>query len=1169
MKCPKCQFDNPESAKFCIECGHKFGEELAIEGERKQVTILFSDLSGYTAMSERLDPEEVKNIISRIFGEIGQVVVKYDGCIEKFIGDAVVAFFGVPKAHEDDPVRALRAAKEMHEIVNAMSHQFESKIGKPLSMHTGINTGLVVTGEVTTGKGPLGVTGDTVNVAQRLSGLAKPGQILVGEETYRQAGGYFAFEKLEPTKVKGKTEPVPAYRVVEEKVKVGRIRGFPTQGISSPLVGRNAEFVAIRGCVNRLLDGQGGILSVIGEAGIGKSRLMAEIRNQTDLSSLQWLEGRTLSYGQKISYWPFQEIMRQYAQISEDDSDLEAWQKLESRIIELFAADTGEILPYLASLLTLDIKGEYATQIKYLDGEAMGRQVFLASRRFFERLAQTQPLMLVFEDLHWADESSRLLLEHLLPLANRAPLLICGVSRPEPKTQVFRLREIAAKDFDRRYTEIRLSPLSQTECTQLMKNLVKIENLPTRVREIIVHKAEGNPFFLEEIMRSLIDRGAVVRDTTTGRWRATAHIETINIPDTIQGVIMARVDRLDEELKQVLRTASVIGRSFLYRILQAIEQALRELDRRLDDLQAIELIREKQRIPELEYIFKHALVQETTYESVLLQKRRELHARVGQAIETLFPDRLEEFYSMLAYHYVRAEAWGKAQDYLFKAGDQAGRIAADTEALAHYHQAIETYGVVFGDKWDPIQRASLERKMGEAFYRRGDHQKALEYLNRALGYLGKRLPNSRLEVPLGILREVVVQIGHRIFPRLFVKTIQGPVNQAIEEEAHIYEVIAWIYVQTNPKLFLLVTIKLLNLSEQNSFHHGIVIGGTALGLIADFLSWSRLAEFYMYKAASLAERIQAPGAVGVAYQNLALHEVFAGRLNKAVEYGLLGVEAYRKGGYWNLHGWGITIYLVIFPYLYKGDFIKASPHAQDLVRFGQDADDPQLLCWGLSALGHVQLRKGDLGQAIANLNEAIKLAEAIPDYRWSGVSGGFLGRCYIHQGSLDQALSVLLKTESIIVRHNLKGMVSVSLRNNLATLYLLFAEKNMGSKKAKWMGRARIACKKALKQGKVYRFGLPEAMRLKGTYEWLSGRSVTAKKWWQHSLSLGEELGMRPDLAITYLEMGSRLKDRAHLERAAAIFAEIGGEWDLAQAQKLLQLYDASSNSMSGMTHSV
>jgi class 3 adenylate cyclase/tetratricopeptide (TPR) repeat protein len=1188
MKCPKCQADNPESMKFCVECGKKLeivcpkcgfsnspifkfcGEcghpleepaapkiKTSIEGERKHITVLFSDLSGYTAMTERLDPEEVKKIIGQIFGQVAQVVAKYEGQVEKFVGDAVMAVFGIPMAHEDDPLRALWAAREINEAMGAMSSQFEARVGKPLLMHTGINTGLVVTGEAMLEKGALGVAGDTVNIASRLSSLAKAGTILVGQDTYLQTQGYFEFEKQEPTRVKGKTEAVSIYKVLQPKMRVEHPRRLAVQGISSPLVGRDAEFVALKGCLNRLLDGQGGIVCIIGEAGIGKSRLMAEIRNYLRdtqaISSLQWLEGRTLSYGQKISYWPFQEIIWQYAGITEDDSETAAWQKLEGRISSLFAEETGEILPYLSTLLGLGVRGEYAEGLKYLDGKSMGSQIYLTSHRFFERLARVQPLVLVFEDLHWVDESSMLLLEHLLPLVMRVPLLICGISRTDPKIPIERIREIATREYERRYTELRLSPLSQSDSLQMMHNLMEIDNLSSTMREKIVHKVDGNPFFLEEIMRSLIDTGAVVHDSSTGRWKTTEKLDLFTIPDTIQGVIMARVDRLDEEIKQVLRTAAVIGRSFLYRILNTIAEEVRQLDQDLDQLQTVELIRVKQKIPELEYIFKHALVQEATYGSILLQRRRELHSKVGQAIEALFPDRLEEFYSLLAYHYARAENWVKAQEYLFKAGDQAGKIAADAEALTHYQEAIETYTRVFGDKWDPIQRGSLERKMGEAFYRRGEHKKALEYLDRALGYLGKRLPNSRLGVRLGILREIAVQIGHRVFPRLFVMRKEGPVNQAIEEQARIYEVMAWIHVHTNSKLFLLVTIKFLNFSEQNSFHHGIVIGCTALGLIADFLSLSWLAEFYMYKAASLAERIQGPGAVGVAYQNLSVHGVYTGKLDKAVEYGLLSVEAYRKGSYWNLHGWGMTIYLLIFPYLCKGDFINGLAYAQDLVRFGQQADDPQLLCWGLSALGHVHLRKGDLGQAIANLSEAIKLAEEIPDYRWSGISGGFLGMCYIRQGNLDQALSVLGETESIIVRHNLTGMVSACLRNNLANLYLLFAEKSVRSEKAKWMERARIACKKALKQGKAYRFGLPETMRLKGAYEWLRGKPVTAKKWWQRSLSLAEELGMRPDLAMTYLEMGQRFKDRAHLEKAEAIFANIGAEFDLAQTRKLLE----------------
>ena len=579
MKCPKCQSENREGMRFCEECGAEMelvcpgcnariplgkrfcGEcgqvltkPVATEkeekrvgpGERKLVTVLFSDLSGYTAMSEKLDPEEVKEITTRIFGEAAKIVDRYEGFVEKYIGDAVMALFGVPKAHEDDHLRAIRAAREIHEIVNTVSLPSAEKIGRRLAFHSGIATGLVVSGEVNLEKGTHGVAGDTINLASRLSGVAPPGEILVGENTYLQAKGAFSFEKLEAVSLKGKAEPVTPYRLIE--TKPAPLRGLATQGISSPLVGRNAEIAAIKAGVNRLLDGQGGILSVIGEAGLGKSRLMAEIHRHYAHENLLWLEGRTLSYGQKMSYWPFREILWHYAGITEDDDESEAWKKFETSITALFPAEGREILPYLASLIGLEVKGNVGENLKHLDGESMGKQIYLSSRRFFERLAQTRPLVLVFEDLHWADESTILLIEHLFALIARVPLLICGVSRPEVNVPALRLRESALKDHERRYTEIRLSPLSPTECTDLMNNLLSIEDLPSRVRQVILQKADGNPFFLEEIMRTLIDRGAVRPEN--GRWRVTSQIETITIPDTIQGVIMARIDRLDEEVKQ-------------------------------------------------------------------------------------------------------------------------------------------------------------------------------------------------------------------------------------------------------------------------------------------------------------------------------------------------------------------------------------------------------------------------------------------------------------------------------------------------------------------------------------------------------------------------------------------------------------------------------------------
>ena len=317
----------------------------------------------------------------------------------------------------------------------------------------------------------------------------------------------------------------------------------------------------------------------------------------------------------------------------------------------------------------------------------MGHQLYRASRLYFTRLAQERPLVVVFEDVHWLDASSAALLEHLLPLDRRAaaPGVLRGAARARHGAHPPAAAGAHAT-YAERATEIALQPLSPAQSETLVRNLVDLDDLPPGLRDLILAKAEGNPFFVEEIVRSLIDLGGLVRDRSTDNYRVTERATAISLPDTLVGVIMARVDRLDEDLKQVLRLASVIGRSFFYRLLAAISEAERELDESLAGLQARELVLERARDPELEYVFKHALVQEATYESILKQRRRELHGKVAASIEVLFADRLEDFSGLLAYHYTQAEDWEKAQEYLFKAGDQAGSIAADAEALEHYER---------------------------------------------------------------------------------------------------------------------------------------------------------------------------------------------------------------------------------------------------------------------------------------------------------------------------------------------------------------------------------------------------------------------------------------------------------------------------------------------------
>ena len=1173
ISCPACKKANPPDSAFCDACGHglkgkKHAHPLdpskaaahlvfpasgtrplssSLEGERKHVTVLFSDLSGYTAMSERLDPEEVKEITSRIFGEVAAIVARYDGSTEKYIGDAVVALFGVPKSHEDDHLRAIRAACEIHESVKTLGANYGEKIGTRLTFHTGITTGLVVTGQVNLEKGTLGLVGDTLNLASRLCSIAKPGEILISESACSKSKGFFSFERLGRVSVKGKEDGIIPYRLLEEKKEISR--GLADLGLTSPLVGRAAEVAAIKTSVNRLLDGQGGILSLIGEAGLGKSRLMAEIRRSYENHDLLWLEGCTLSYGQKMSYWPFREILWQFAGITQDDSDVEAWEKFERMILGLFPIESGEILPYLASLIGLEVKGSLGRSFPRLDGEAMGKQIYLSSRRFFERLAQ-KALVLVLEDLHWADESTVLLIEHLFSLIYRVPLLVCLLSRPETEAPAARLRDTALKDHERRYTDIRLNPLSPTECIDLMNNLLTIENLPSRTSQLILQKAEGNPFFLEEIMRTLLDRGAVRYES--GSWKATSHIETITIPDTIQGVIMARIDRLDEEVKQILRIASVIGRAFLYRLLKEVTKAVMELDRHLDTLTAKDLIREKQRIPELEYVFKHALVQESTYESILLKKRIELHGKVALAIESLFSERLDEFTSVLAYHYAKAEDWEKAQDYLFKAGDQAGSIAADAEALGHYHQALETYTRVFGDKWDPIQRGILERKMGEAFYRRGEYDQAMEYLQRALVYFGRpRLPTQRFGIGWGIVREAAIQVGRRIFPRWLTWKPDGMIDRAFDEVLRIYEVIETIDSTRAPDRFLLTTLTCLNLCERKGFAPGVSMEYSTLRYIAYLLNLPRMVGFFRERSIALAEETQQTAALVRSYLVATIVECEAGRFRESIAYGLKGAGICRREGHPNLTFWAFTATFTSLSYCYLGAFREALQLANELIRTGEDVKDPHVYACGVSILAVIQERQGYLQDCIVNLKKAIEVSKTIPDHELRVLGEYTLSRCYLRLGNIGGCVNAAIQAVKYREKHKLRLSTQYVILA-LFRAYLAEAERNSGEEREKWLRRSKGTCKKALRLAKVRRTTLPETIRLQGVYEWLSGRRPAAEKYWQRSTTLAQKMGMRYDLAMSHLEMGRRLDNRESLQQADAIFAEIGAECDLEQARSCL-----------------
>ena len=724
--CPKCQFVNPSQFRFCGECGSKLekvSEEVKggaeLEGERKYVTVLFSDLSGYTSMSEKLDPEEVKEIMSRIFGEIAQVVTRYEGFIEMFLGDAVMVLFGVPKSHEDDPVRAIKAAREIHDIVEGLSPEMERKIGHPIAMHSGINTGLVVIGQVDMEKGTHGASGDTINLASRLQDLARRGEILVGQDTYRQAEGYFIFESMEPIVVKGKTEPVQIHKVLSQKDQP--VTTHRLSGMRADLIGRKMEMDELREAVAGLANGKGRIFSICGDAGTGKSRLVEDFKATVDPEKIQWIEGHAYAYSQNIPYFPLIDLLSRVFHIEETDKPDEVKGKVESGMKQLMS-EGWDLVPYVGSLYSLNY-----TEIKDVSPEFWRSRLQESIQGIFAALAKKSPTVFFFEDLHWADPSFVDLFRRTA-LEIRQPAIVLCVYRPP--FNLFTSHQLTG--LEKVYREIRLQDLSLSEAQDMLASLLKTKNIPSDLKRLIQTKTEGNPFYLEELVNSLIESEALVREN--GDWKITRALNESEISSSIHGLISGRLDRLEKETKRILQEASVIGRAFLYEILLKITELKDRIEAGLNTLERLDLIRTRSLQPDLEYMFKHPLTQEVVYNGLLKKERQRIHEQIGVVMERLFENRLPEFYETLAFHFTHGRSAHKAVDYLMKSGEKSLARYAVQESHEYYKEA---YNLITGKETKTEEERELLfvllNKWSMVYYYRGDYKGQTDLLSRHEG----------------------------------------------------------------------------------------------------------------------------------------------------------------------------------------------------------------------------------------------------------------------------------------------------------------------------------------------------------------------------------------------------------------------------------------------------
>ncbi|CAB1078795.1 Adenylate cyclase (EC / Guanylate cyclase (EC [Olavius algarvensis Delta 1 endosymbiont] len=1196
MKCSNCRFDNPEGSKFCNECGQKlvsaakpvsqppsFDDKLSriqrhlpqsltektitqrdrIEGERKHVTVMFCDMEGFTPLVERLGPEASYEIMDQIYEILIREVNDFEGTVNEMTGDGIMALFGAPIALEEAPQRALWSALSIHRELAKFNSQKQG-IGT-IRMRIGVHSGPVVVGTLGNDlRVEFKAVGDTVNLASRMEGMAEPGSTYVTGAIHMLTRGLFRFKAIGKKTVKGKSEPITVYKLLSAREDIYRHRLGAERMIYSEMVGRSRELDQLVHQLEKVIKGEGSIVNIVGEAGAGKSRLLTEWKKHDLVKNVTLIEGRAISMGRNLSFHPIIGLLKQWMRIRSSDKDAVAEKKLETAVRSLYPDRFGEVIPFIATLMGLKLSDKYQKKIQGIEGEALENLILKSARELLTKACELTRLVIVIDDLHWADTSSIELLISLLRLTETQSILWINLFRPGYEETGQRLIAAIKEKFSDYYVELALDPLDEDLSEKLIGNMVNVGGLHHPVIGQIVQRAGGNPFFIEEVVRSFIDEGAVV--LKNGKFEVTEKIEAMSIPRTINDVLMARIDRLEEKTRYLLKVASVIGRHFFHRIISDVVQGIQDLDAKLNYLKDIQLIREHQRMQELEYLFKHALAQEAAYDSILPQRRKSLHLQVARTIEKVFGDKLHEFYGMLAYHYSRADNLDKAEEALVKAGEEALKSSASSEALHYYQEALDIYLRKYGETADPEIVAELEKNIAVALYNRGLYEEAVVYFDKALNYYWGKKPKSPFIAGCRFMSEFSHLLISLYLPALkFKKT---PTDRDLDALDLFLKKLKALSV-INAKVYFVDSFqfyKRLAKFDLTQFEGGIGFFEGASTLFSfTGISFRLSRKILDYASARVYEDKEKMFIVHDLCETI--HDYMQGNwksirdpddelVNKNLSIG----EVYWTSQHYHWHG---------LPQLYQGNLDVAEGLVQKL------ADIHDLFENDLCIMLKFLLSSG-------LLMERRKFDEALQEIEAGIVFGqkNNLGTTLIHMFScrarieilkenlaeakraLDQAEKIKNEVETVpwMLSNYCCGRVEYD-------LYWLNESIKSGAKRQVngYGQKAHESAEALLKQSQKVAQHRTEAHRLMGVYCWLMKKQKKALRCWDRSIKEGERLGARLELARTYFEVGKRLlearsksgtlngiKAEAYLEKAGVLFKEMDLPWDLAELERVV-----------------